>query len=339
MTAYSPEEDGRIPIPEGAPNEKRQSSESGDLAGFYAAFEERFRGPREDIARRQSVYLPVLEKAEALRSSAPILDIGCGRGEWLELLGQHGCRARGVDLNEKFVFDGQQRGLDVVYAEACEFLRSQPAETYAAVTSFHLVEHLPFAQLRELITEIHRVLRPGGIMILETPNPENIPVGACTFYFDPTHLAPIPPGLLQFVAEQAGFPESHIARVNADCTGVPLAYYPRKAPHSLQVNAVIHLLNQGFYGAPDYSVIAQKAGATPGISGSAELNHLCEPMFMDITQFRKIEAESKLAQTEDRLHAREIELASIYRSLSWRMTAPLRAANLRLKRLFAAFIR
>jgi glycosyltransferase involved in cell wall biosynthesis/SAM-dependent methyltransferase len=320
MTANREDNNGFVPLPENAPDGKRQSSGSDDSASFYATFEDRFRGPREDIARRQSVYIPLLEKAEILRSDAPILDIGCGRGEWLELLGQHGFIAKGVDLNEKFVYDCRQRGVDVVYAEACEFLRSQPAEAYAAITSFHLVEHLPFAQLRELITEIHRVLRPGGIIILETPNPENIVVGASTFYFDPSHLAPIPPGLLQFVTEQAGFLKPSIARLNAACTGVPLAYLPREAPHSLQVNALIHLLNQGFYGAPDYSIIAQKSGGSVSVIDSEELKSLCEPVFMDITQFRQLEATAKYQKAES-----QIEM--ILAGPSWRVTAPLRAMS------------
>ena len=380
MTECRPEEDGRAPILESGPGEKRQPSIGNDSAGFYAALEEKFRGPREDIAKRQAVYLPVLEKAQVLRSDAPVLDIGCGRGEWLELVGKHGCHARGVDLNEKFVRACQEKGLDIAHAEACEFLRSQDAGTYATVTAFHLAEHLPFAQLRELITEIHRVLRPGGIMIIETPNPENIFVGACTFYLDPTHLAPIPPGLLQFLTEQAGFPLAHIARVNATCAGVPLAYLPPEASHSLQINAAINLLNQGFYTSPDYAIVAQKAGGICRIDESIELNQLCEPEFVDIAQFRLMEAEAKtqqaevktqqaeakaqqaeaktqqaeaktqqaeaktqqaeaklahsrstLAQTEDRLRACDIELGEVYRSRSWRMTAPLRKANLLFK--------
>jgi SAM-dependent methyltransferase len=352
MTTNRTKVDDQIPMPGSSQGETRQSSSNDDSDDFYAAFEARFRGTREEITRRQSVYLPVLEKAEVLRSDAPVLDIGCGRGEWLELLGQHGCNARGIDLSEKFVFDCVQKGLDVVHMEACEFLRSQPAETYSAVTSFHLVEHLPFALLRELIGEIHRVLRPGGIMILETPNPENISVGAYMFYYDPSHLAPLPPGLLQFVTEQAGFPGPQIAHVNADAIGAPLPYVPNEAVHSLQVNAAIHLLNQSFFCAPDYSIIAQKAGGIRSINESAEMRYLNEQTQKGITEFRQLAAEAKAQDAEAKARdaeakaqdaeakaqgseakaqdaeAREREtigrLEAVLNSNSWHLTLPIR---------------
>ena len=327
-------------------NETRQGDDCGVSIppGFYSDFEERFRGTCEEIAKRQSIYLPILEKAEIFKSDAPILDIGCGRGEWLKLLGQRGYKARGVDLNEKFVLEGQQKGLDIVSGEAIQYLHNQPAGYFSAVTSFHLVEHLPSAQLVEFAAEIFRVLRPGGVMILETPNPENIAVGACSFYLDPSHLAPIPPGLLQFISAQAGFSSPCVARVNAETLGVPLAYLPREAPYSLQLNAVIHLSNQAFYRSPDYSIIAQKGGGETSITGSAELNHLCEPAPMDITHFRELEAEVKAQQAEAKTRDAEAkaqeagaQLHALVASASWRLTAPLRSIHRLIKLLFAFF--
>jgi SAM-dependent methyltransferase len=329
---------------------------------FYSDFEERFRGTCEEIARRQSIYLPILEKAEIFKSNAPILDIGCGRGEWLKLLGQRGYKARGVDLNENFVLECQQKGLEIVSGEAIQYLHNQPPESFSAVTSFHVVEHLPFARLVEFVAEIFRGLRPGGVMILETPNPENITVGACSFYLDPSHLAPIPPALLQFISAQAGFASPCVARVNAETLGVPLAYLPREASYSLQLNAVIHLLNQIFYRSPDYSIIAQKGGGEISITGSAELNHLCERAPMDIMHFRQLEAETKAREAETKAReaeaktreaetkAREAEaktreaeakaqeagsqLHELLASTSWRFTAPLRSVNRFIKMFF-----
>jgi SAM-dependent methyltransferase len=326
---------------------------------FYLAFEERFRGTREEIARRQSIYLPILEKAEILGSKAPILDMGCGRGEWLKVLGQRGYKARGVDLNDKFVLDCQQNGFEVVFGEAIQYLRNQPSESFPAVTSFHLIEHLPFAQLVEFVAEIFRVLLPGGVMILETPNPENITVGACSFYFDPSHLAPIPPGLLQFITEHAGFSSPCVARVNAETFGVPLAYLPREAAYSLQINAAIHLLNQKFYSSPDYSIIAQKSGGAARITGSAELNHLCEPAPMDIMHFRQLEAEAKnqdaeaktreaeaktreaeakTREAEAKTREAEGQVRILLASASWKLTAPLRSVSRLIKTFFSLAI-
>ena len=180
-------------------NPSESSATDGIPDALYSAFEEQFRGSREEVARRLTVYLPVLDKAGVRDAESPVLDLGCGRGEWLELLGQHDFAARGVDLNEEFVVHGQQRGIDLVHADAVEYLSSKPEGSYAAVTSFHMVEHLPPGRLVELLAQTHRVLRPVGILILETPNPENHVVGADTFYLDPSHVAPLPPALLQFL--------------------------------------------------------------------------------------------------------------------------------------------
>lgn len=341
MTESSSETDGRIQETVGDLNASISSAEMGVSATFYSTFEERFRGAREDIAKRQSVYLPILEKAGVLQSDAAVLDVGCGRGEWLELLGEHGYKAKGVDFNKKTVLDCQAKGLDIAYAEAVQYLRAQPADGFAAVTSFHLVEHLPFASLMELLAEIHRVLRPGGVMILETPNPENIIVGACNFYFDPTHKAPIPPDLLRFLAEQAGFASSCVAWVNADCFGAPLAYLQREIPSALQINAVIHLLNRSFYIAPDYAIVGQKGGGANSIAGSVEIDLLCRPRPVDTTYFRLLEAEAEaealraeaheasagIQGAEARIQEAKAQIAAIQNSYSWKVTAPIRAVG------------
>jgi SAM-dependent methyltransferase len=286
-------------------NPTESSATDGIPDALYSAFEEQFRGSREEVARRLTVYLPVLDKAGVREAESPVLDLGCGRGEWLELLGQHEYAARGVDLNEEFVVHGQQRGIDVVHADAVEYLSSQPEGSCAAVTSFHLVEHLAPGRLVDLLAQTHRVLRPGGIFILETPNPENHVVGACTFFLDPTHVAPLPPLLLQFLTEQAGFAATWVARVNSDTMGIPLEYVPRDAPYSLQMNAAIHLLNQGRYTAPDYAIIAQKDGGMVSIAGSRELDRICGPEPMDITSFRRLEAEAKAHEAEARAQEAE----------------------------------
>jgi len=271
---------------------------AGVSSAMYSAFEDRFRGSRGEVARRLSVYLPVLDKAGVRDAESPVLDLGCGRGEWLELLGQHEYAARGVDLNEEFVVHGQQRGMDLVHADAVEYLSSQPEGSCAAVTAFHVVEHLPPGRLVDLLAQTHRVLRPGGIVILETPNPENHKVGACDFYLDPTHVTPLPPALLKFLAEQAGFTSAWVARVNADVIGVPLDGVPEDAPNAPQVNAAIYLLNQMALSAPDYAIIAQKGGGMTSIAGSAELDRLCGPEPMDVTNFRRLRAEARAQEAE-----------------------------------------
>lgn len=175
------------------------------LDSVYMSFEDQFRGKRQDIKDKQKVYLPYIEKVKAGTEEAPVLDIGCGRGEWLELLKEHRYIARGVDFNRVMIEQCRELDFDVVEVEAIEYLRSLKANSIGAITGFHIVEHLPFNVLISLFDESLRVLRPDGVAIFETPNPENLIVATCSFYTDPTHRNPIPPSTLKFLAGIRGF--------------------------------------------------------------------------------------------------------------------------------------
>jgi SAM-dependent methyltransferase len=216
---------------------------------FYKAFEDRYRGSRDTIKQRQSAYLPFLAPLAGLQQPATALDLGCGRGEWLELLGEHGFAARGVDLDDGMLSSCRERGLQVETADALATLRALPDNSLALVSAFHLVEHIPFDAVQELIGQALRVLTPGGLLIMETPNPENLSVGAHTFYRDPSHLRPLPPELLLFAAEFGGFARQRIVRLQED-----------PALHSASVTRLQQVL-EGV--SPDYAVLAQKAAA-PG---------------------------------------------------------------------------
>jgi O-antigen chain-terminating methyltransferase len=220
---------------------------------FYRAFEDRYRGPRDIIKDRLRAYArftePLLQLAHPLADPSahpPIaLDLGCGRGEWLELLGENGFDARGVDLDEGMLAACRERGLNAQHGDALAALRATPDASLALVSAFHLVEHLPFELVQELIAEALRVLQPGGLLIMETPNPENLTVGATSFYLDPTHRHPLPPGLLGFAAEHAGFARQRIVRLQED-------------PH-LHSGAPVGLITVLAGVSPDYGVVAQKA--------------------------------------------------------------------------------
>jgi len=216
------------------------------LDDFYWRFEERFRGSPEDITARLKIYLPYLE---AVKQSAPnrlLLDLGCGRGEWLKLARATGLAIKGVDLNAKMVRDCQAEQLPVVLGDGVRFLQDEVGGSLAVVTGFHIVEHLPFAALMSMLKAAYRALAPGGFALFETPNPENILVGACTFYTDPTHKNPIPPPTLAFMMEEAGF-------VRQECV--------RLRPQTLEdppVHAATLSVVQRFYEAPDYAIIGFK---------------------------------------------------------------------------------
>ncbi len=203
------------------------SEESHCLDSLYVAFEDRFRGSREAVREGARVYLPYVK--EALQNSKrhrPLLDLACGRGEWLELLQSEGYSAKGVDINRTALQQCRELDLDVVEEDAIDYLRKQPKNAFAAVTCFHYVEHIDFPSLIALLDEVLRVLEPGGLTIVETPNARNILVSSSDFYRDPTHRNPVFPETLESIAELRGFAESTAYVFNETRTELlPLSTY------------------------------------------------------------------------------------------------------------------
>jgi SAM-dependent methyltransferase len=237
----------RLPAPiSTAQIESMLTEESHILDAMYASFEDRFRGSRADIKQRQSFYIPYIQEAKAGSASRPVLDLGCGRGEWLELLRDAGLAAQGVDLNRVFLEHCRDMGLNVIEQDALLYLSSLKRDSLGAVTSFHLVEHLPHKTLISLFDEALRVLMPGGLVIFETPNPENLIVGACNFYFDPTHLKPLPAEPLRFMLEARGFVATKIIPLH------PLGHFK-------DLETTAPMLAPLFAGSQDYALIGRKA--------------------------------------------------------------------------------
>jgi SAM-dependent methyltransferase len=179
---------------------------------FYVALEDRFRGDVEEIADRQRVYLDVV--SSVVDDEHPLLDLGCGRGEWLRLLRENSLAAVGVDNNVAFVLENQGEGLEVIEADLLEHLRNAPDVSAGAITLFQVVEHIDTATLLRVLLEAVRVLRPGGLLIAETPNALNLQVAAANFWIDPTHLRPLHPEFLRFCASYAGFAKTDGMFVN-----------------------------------------------------------------------------------------------------------------------------
>ena len=229
------------------------------LDAMYATFEDRFRGTRDDIKDRQQVYLQAILESGAGTEHAPVLDLGCGRGEWLELLRDRQLIGRGVDLNQIFVRQCLDNGLQVVKRDALAYLRDLPNNALGAITGFHIIEHLPTRILVSLLDEALRTLRPGGIAIFETPNPENLVVGACNFYMDPTHHNPMPPAMTQFLVEARGFVRCEIRRLHNRELIEPLHLLEPETPGALELNRLLQMANEHYLSAPDYAVIGYKA--------------------------------------------------------------------------------
>lgn len=211
---------------------------------FYRAFEERYRGDRSVIAARLKVYDSFTVPLAAARPGAVALDLGCGRGEWLELAASHGFAAFGVDLDEGMLAACRERGLHVATADALATLRARGDASVAVVSAFHLVEHLPFDLVQELVAEAQRVLVPGGLLVMETPNPENLVVGTNNFYLDPSHVKPVPALLLGFLTDHAGFARHSVVRLH----GAPVP----DAGHPIGLAEVLQGVSY------DYAIVAQK---------------------------------------------------------------------------------
>jgi O-antigen chain-terminating methyltransferase len=220
------------------------------LDELYWVFENQFRGPRELIKQRLQVYLPYIQKCGAGLEFSPVLDLGCGRGEWLELLQENDLVSQGVDINTVMIALCQRRRLPVLERDILSFLRNTPDVSFGAVTGFHIIEHMSFEDRLIFFRECLRILQPGGIGIFETPNPANLRVGANYFYFDPSHLRPLPSESTKFFVKASGWVEVEILNLNPSIEVPSL---------ERQEDPLFRELRDLFWGPMDYAIVARKA--------------------------------------------------------------------------------
>ena len=218
------------------------------LGALYVDFEDRFRGERSDIARRQRVYLEHVRDAAAQTGITSFLDVGCGRGEFLELLKDAGFEPRGVDSNSVMVALCRDLGLEATKADGICYLREAPGGQLAGVSGFHIIEHIPFDALIQLLDAALYALAPGGVLILETPNPANLLVAAERFYSDPTHRNPLPSEMMAFMVEARGFVDVQVVPLH------PIDHLPRQYD-----DPMLALLQEKLYCAQDYGIVARKS--------------------------------------------------------------------------------
>jgi SAM-dependent methyltransferase len=234
--------------------ESRTKGTPGPLDSFSAAVEDHFRGNRSDFRAHIESYLELVRAAGAGTPDAPIVDIGCGRGDWLELLRECGLIGRGIEINRAFIDSCRARELDVLEADAIEALRGMLDGSAGAITSMHLIEHLPFDLAIALLDEARRVLRPQGLVIIETLNPENFSVGNHWSYLNSNLRNPLPPVALRWIVEARGFTDVRIERL------VPVRDH--NAPKSVSMDVpgaeAVNALLASISAPMDYAIIGKR---------------------------------------------------------------------------------
>jgi O-antigen chain-terminating methyltransferase len=210
------------------------------LAFDYGRFAERFRGSEEYVQKGQQFYLPYFKDRHA------VLDIGCGRGEFLALMRDEGVAARGIDLSQESVDLCRHKGLHAETADLFAYLAALPEASLDGIFSSQVVEHLPPERLPEMIRLAASRLERGGVLAIETPNPECLAIFASHFYLDPTHTRPVPHGLMVFYMEECGLGGIQVHKLSPAIESMPaLASLPAD-------------FREAFFGGLDYAIIAKK---------------------------------------------------------------------------------
>ncbi len=224
----------------------------------YFEMEEKMRGDEESVRLRQAVYVPYFS------NRGPVLDLGCGRGEFVRLLLASGIDARGVDRNARMVAHAQAQGAPVVQADFFPYLQEQADGSLGGVFCAQVAEHLTPQRLLALLRLAHRKLRPNGVAIFETQNPQCLFSIAGYFWMDPSHRHPIHPRQLLFLAENEGFARTDVLWLNECSAEARLPRLPdgrSAAPRRKEFDAAVDRFNQYFLGPADYAVVAWKSEA------------------------------------------------------------------------------
>ena len=276
-------------------------------ADFYCAFEDYYRGSQGLIKSRLAVYLPFIQPIKKFYVNCPSIDLGCGRGEWLELMQENEIHSHGVDIDQSMLDKARERGLKVHLGDAIQHLTSLASDSQMLVSGFHLVEHLHYKSIQALIKESYRVLKPGGLLILETPNAENVTVGTEKFYLDPTHLKPIPSQFLSFVCKYEGYERVKVLRL--------------QEPAELAKKASLALLSVFNGVSPDYAVVAQKGGASEVVLATTSAFDAEYGLSLEnLANKYDRQIKTLIRQVEARVQQSEITLLTMQNSLLWRLT-------------------
>jgi SAM-dependent methyltransferase len=220
-----------------------------DTRSFYFELQGRFQSSTQADVNRLAMYQSALANLEPELPKGTWLDIGCGRGKWLGLARESGHQAIGVDSSPEAIERCKQAGFEVAEGDGLAFLQSSEDQSFAVVSAFHVLEHVPFEYCLNLAYQVARTLKPGGVFLIETPHAGNLLMAAEQFWMDPTHNRPIPMPLMEFLFEYVGLSVIHRFEVNPrpESEHLPL--------RELDLASRLDLL---LYGPQDYAMMGRR---------------------------------------------------------------------------------
>ncbi|CAN1569719.1 Methionine biosynthesis MetW [Burkholderiaceae bacterium] len=291
-----------------------------ELDDFSRAWHAKIHGSRATVQARLFCYLPFVLPLLHTYPKAAALDLRCGQGEWLDTLNDAGFAAQGVDEDLASVAHCQHLGLQAQSQAALAALQACADQSYALISGFGLAEALPFETLRQLVRESLRVLKPGGLLILQAVNPENIVASTNQGFLDPARRQPIPRALLAFVPEHAGFALSK---------AIPL-----HEQFSLAAQQPVSLLNVLQDVSPLYAVIAQKS--SEGLATPLNIKAFDDEYGLSLETLATLfdqQTDAKIQEVAAAAARAEAALAAIHDSFVWRATRPIRWAEQQVEQL------
>jgi SAM-dependent methyltransferase len=220
-----------------------------DTEDFYFKLQGKFQSSGPEIVSQLEMYRSLIGNLNPKIPEGPWLDIGCGRGKWLNLAREAGYAAAGVDSNRAAVEQCCEAGFDATEADGLDFLRAAESASFSVITAFHVLEHLPFQYCLNLVWQAARALKPGGIFLIETPHPGNLLMAAEQFWMDPTHNRPIPIPLMEFLFQYCGFRVVHCFEI-----------HPRPESEHLPWRELelANRLDRLLYGPQDYAMVGRR---------------------------------------------------------------------------------
>ena len=222
----------------------------------YFQLERHFRGSEEEIRQRQSFYLPYFQNRKN------VLDIACGRGEFLELMRSAGVPAKGVDIDKDMIGRCLDKGLTAIQSDVFQYLDSLPDQSLDGIFCAQFVEHVESGVLIRLVSKCYDKLTPGGVLAIETPNPECLATMSLNFYCDPTHVRPVPAPLLRVILTEAGLTKASIQYLfpaSDTLPVIPQLHSSTMDSDALKVwNESVAKFNEKYFGGMDYAIIAYR---------------------------------------------------------------------------------